>query len=313
VKNLVSLSFSDEDLAAVDTALGVIEEKLAPLLSLAPDEVRGLFKMGEKSEVFCRSVLQVLDQNPQVVPQALDLDEATADLATLDALRPRLRRLRLLATRGEDTSVALGADVMAAALEVRPAAGQRQGQRAGRPAPRTGREALPRGPKVGGRGGTGLSPRQQVSRLIREPGGPPPGFSMWASGRWTRAPVSPISDFRTPASEKDWRPSDFHTRSNGNQRSPGDFHTRANENRSPADVFHALLRQNPLATRDGKLRQPAFCPPAMTGDVARHFLTRWGDCAPVPRITPRMCRLAGQIRRMTGSMSTFVGDAELGM
>ena len=117
MKNLVSLSFSEEDLAAVDTALGVIEEKLAPLLSLAPDEVRGLFKMGEKSEVFCRNVLQVLDQNPQVVPQALDLDEATADLATLDALRPRLRRLRLLATRGEDTSVALGADVMAAALE----------------------------------------------------------------------------------------------------------------------------------------------------------------------------------------------------
>ena len=117
MKNLVSLSFSEEDLAAVDTALGVIEQKLAPMLSLAPDEVRGLFKMGEKSDVFCRSVLQVLEQNPQVVPQALDLEEANADLATLDALRPRLRRLRLLATRGEDTSVALGADVMSAALE----------------------------------------------------------------------------------------------------------------------------------------------------------------------------------------------------
>ena len=117
MKNLVSLSFSEEDLAAVDTALGVIEEKLAPLLSLAPDEVRGLFKMGEKSEVFCRSVLQVLEQNPQVVTPALGLDEANADLATLDALRPRLRRLKLLTTRGEDTLLALGADVMSASLE----------------------------------------------------------------------------------------------------------------------------------------------------------------------------------------------------
>ena len=95
----------------------MVEEKLAGLVSLSPPEVRGLAKMGEKSEVFCRSVLQVLEQNPQVVTPALGLDEANADLATLDALRPRLRRLKLLTTRGEDTLLALGADVMSASLE----------------------------------------------------------------------------------------------------------------------------------------------------------------------------------------------------
>jgi len=117
VKNLVSLSFSAEDLAAMDAALAVIEEKLAGLVSLSTKQVRGLFKMGEKSEVFCRNVPQVLDQNPQVVTPALGLPEANGDLAALDALRPRLRRLKLLTTRGEDTLVALGADVMSAALE----------------------------------------------------------------------------------------------------------------------------------------------------------------------------------------------------
>lgn len=117
MKNLVSLSFSTEDLAALDAALLVVEEKLATLVSLTPEQVRSLFKMGDKSEVFCRSVLQVLEQNPQVVTPALGLSEANADLAALDALRPRLRRLKLLTTRGEDTLVALGADVMAAALE----------------------------------------------------------------------------------------------------------------------------------------------------------------------------------------------------
>lgn len=117
MKNLVSLSFSTEDLAALDAALLVVEEKLAGLVSLTPPEVRGLAKMGEKSEVFCRSVLQVLEQNPQVVTQALGLAEANTDLAAVDALRPRLRRLKLLTTRGEDTLLALGADVMSAALE----------------------------------------------------------------------------------------------------------------------------------------------------------------------------------------------------
>lgn len=117
MKNLVTLSFPPDDLAAVDAALAVIEARLSGLVSLAPEQVRSLAKMGEKSEVFCRNVLQVLEQNPQVVTPALGLAEATADLAALDALRPRLRRLKLLTTRGEDTQLALGADVMSAALE----------------------------------------------------------------------------------------------------------------------------------------------------------------------------------------------------
>jgi len=117
MKNLVSLSFSTEDLLALDEALGVIEGKLAGMVSLTPSQVRSLAKMGEKSEVFCRNVLQVLDQNPQVVTPALGLPEANGDLAALDALRPRLRRIKLLSTRGEDTLLALGADVMSAALE----------------------------------------------------------------------------------------------------------------------------------------------------------------------------------------------------
>ena len=117
MKNLVTLTFQPDDLAAVDAALAVIEQKLSGLVSLSPEQVRSLAKMGEKSEVFCRSVLQVLEQNPQVVTPALGLPEANADLAALDALRPRLRRLKLLTTRGEDTQLALGADVMSAALE----------------------------------------------------------------------------------------------------------------------------------------------------------------------------------------------------
>jgi hypothetical protein len=117
VKNLVSLSFPPEDLAAMDAALAVLADTLSSLVSLLPEQVRSLFKMGEKSEVFCRSVLQVLEQNPQVVTPTLGLPEAQADLAALDGLRPRLRRLKLLATRGDDTQLALGADVMSAALE----------------------------------------------------------------------------------------------------------------------------------------------------------------------------------------------------
>ena len=73
--------------------------------------------MGQKSEVFCRQTLRVLAQNPQIVPPGLNLTEAQADLLALDQLAPLLDRLQRLAERGRDTEMALGADVMDAALE----------------------------------------------------------------------------------------------------------------------------------------------------------------------------------------------------
>ena len=73
--------------------------------------------MGDKSEAFCRQTLNVLAQNPQVVPPGLDLAEAQRDLANLDALRGRTTRLRQLLGRAEDSEMALGSDVMTASLE----------------------------------------------------------------------------------------------------------------------------------------------------------------------------------------------------
>ncbi|HNE41448.1 hypothetical protein [Accumulibacter sp.] len=116
-QNLVSLHLTEEDLVAVDAALRTLEEKLAVLVELSVDERRALTKMGEKSEAFCRQTLIVLAQNRQIIPAELDVREAENDLEQLDLLRPRFARLRQLATRADDTEMALGSDVMAAALE----------------------------------------------------------------------------------------------------------------------------------------------------------------------------------------------------
>ena len=116
-QNLVSLHLTDDDLAAIDTALETLEQKLATLVELSVDERRALTKMGEKSEAFCRQTLIVLAQNPQIIPGELSLREAENDLDHLDRLRPRFARLRRLAGCADDTEMALGSDVMAAALE----------------------------------------------------------------------------------------------------------------------------------------------------------------------------------------------------
>jgi hypothetical protein len=116
-QNIISITFDDKSLANIDTAINTLEAELQGLIDLNVDERRALPKMGDKSETFCRQTLNVLAQNPQVVPPSLDLAEAQRDLQALDALRSRSSRLRQLVGRVEDTELALGSDVMSAALD----------------------------------------------------------------------------------------------------------------------------------------------------------------------------------------------------
>lgn len=113
------LTFAVEDLDAVDAALTTLEARLAALVSLRPEVRQGWARMGEVSELFCRQTLAAMAERPPLSSEAFDLARAQADLAAADALHPRLLRLRRLADRAEDSELALGADVMVAALQAR--------------------------------------------------------------------------------------------------------------------------------------------------------------------------------------------------
>lgn len=116
-QNLLSLTLSDEDVAAVNAALSDLESRLSGLLALDNATRRQITKMGDKSEAFVRQTLTVLEQNPDIVPPALGLPEAQADLAAMDRLRPVLSRLQRLTERVADSEMALGSDLMNTALE----------------------------------------------------------------------------------------------------------------------------------------------------------------------------------------------------
>ncbi|MGD0652504.1 MAG: hypothetical protein ABSA97_15415 [Verrucomicrobiia bacterium] len=116
-QNLISLNFADPELAAIDACLTTLEQKFAGFADLSPAERKSLSKMGDKSEAFCRQTLTVLAQNTGILPPNYNLAEAQTDLANIDMLRPRFARLRALMEKADDTEVALGSDVMSAALE----------------------------------------------------------------------------------------------------------------------------------------------------------------------------------------------------
>ena len=116
-QNLISLTLTDNQLAIVDQCLTDIETQLMDLIAMNTAQRRSLMRMGDKSETFCRQTVNVLAQNPQIVPPSIKLADAQADLAALDRLRPRLQRLTRLAERASDTEIALGSDVMNVALQ----------------------------------------------------------------------------------------------------------------------------------------------------------------------------------------------------
>ena len=114
-QNLISLDLSADDIAEFDAALAVIEKFVKPLLSLTAEEAKGLSKMGDKSEQFCRQAAMVLGQNRDMLPATFALDEMVSDLAAFDTLRPRTLRLHDAIAKLDDTLMALGSDVMVAA------------------------------------------------------------------------------------------------------------------------------------------------------------------------------------------------------
>ncbi len=105
----IAVRFTEEDLAAIDAALTQLDQRFARLVALDAKERRRLYKMGNKTEKFCREALTVLDKNRQLASPAMDLNGAMAALRTIDELRPRTAQILRLAERMRDTSLALGA------------------------------------------------------------------------------------------------------------------------------------------------------------------------------------------------------------
>jgi hypothetical protein len=101
----------------MDAALATLEEIFEPFSDITADALEGLPRMGEKSEPFCRQTALVLDQNLAVIPPSVDFKGLKEDFADLDALRPRLLRLRELLNQVENVKDALGCDILGTSLE----------------------------------------------------------------------------------------------------------------------------------------------------------------------------------------------------
>src|SRR5512145_174319 len=105
-QNLVSVSITDEDMTEIKGAIETLKKKLLPhLKSLKPEDRRDLPKMGDKSVAFVQKALEHCKQNPELVPQFLDIDEFANDTATVEKLRSMSAPIAQISESLSDTMI----------------------------------------------------------------------------------------------------------------------------------------------------------------------------------------------------------------
>ena len=103
---------------ALDQAITALEHEWIPVLAALDGsrQRRQLARMEPGSEAFCRKAHDAMRANAMLLPFNLDVAEMGRDLDNHDALGMRMGRLLRLLEKVRDTDIALGSDVMVAAL-----------------------------------------------------------------------------------------------------------------------------------------------------------------------------------------------------
>ena len=110
-ENLIQVSFTDEELNKIDTALQTIETVLkGKTVNLTPDERRQYGSIAEQNKLFVNKCKEFMEQYPQFVPSFLDKGEFDRDYQARQQIETRLHRLENLTEQLSDTKVLLDHD-----------------------------------------------------------------------------------------------------------------------------------------------------------------------------------------------------------
>jgi hypothetical protein len=110
--NLISVVFTDEEVARMDSALSELENVLkGKAVNLTPKQRQTYGRVAYEMEVWIDKVNDHIQQDPQLVPSYIDLEEHKSDIATHRVLNPRIARLTGILQSLEDTNRLLGSDL----------------------------------------------------------------------------------------------------------------------------------------------------------------------------------------------------------
>jgi hypothetical protein len=115
--NLISVVFTDEEMARVDSAMSEIENIIAgKAINLTPKQRQTYGRVAYEMEVWIDKVFNYMGQDPKLVPSYISLEEHTSDIVAHRALNPRIERLKSILQSMEDTNRLLGSDLYSNSL-----------------------------------------------------------------------------------------------------------------------------------------------------------------------------------------------------
>lgn len=111
--NLISVSFTPAELAALDTALSSMETTIqGKVINLEPHERIRYASVSSEMANWVQKCRGYMSQLPSVVPGYIDLAELDADMQARRDIGSRLRRAKAILESLDDTHLLLGSDVL---------------------------------------------------------------------------------------------------------------------------------------------------------------------------------------------------------
>ncbi|MBV6878944.1 hypothetical protein NG800_002635 [Epilithonimonas ginsengisoli] len=111
LENLISVEFTNAELAQLDTAFGTIETVLqGKTINLTPEQRQQYGSIAEQNKLFVNKAKSYMEQYPQYVPPFLDKPEYDKDFAARQQLESRMQKMNSLTEQLSDTKILLDFD-----------------------------------------------------------------------------------------------------------------------------------------------------------------------------------------------------------
>ncbi len=115
--NLISVTFTEEELKQLDDAIKVIESIITPKTSrLSPEERKQFGRIAEQNKLFVNKTKVYMEEYPQYVPPFLDKAEFDRDYEARGIIEKRLMRLERITNALESSKILLDNDNYSNAL-----------------------------------------------------------------------------------------------------------------------------------------------------------------------------------------------------
>ncbi|WDF45622.1 hypothetical protein PQ459_12005 [Chryseobacterium sp. KACC 21268] len=111
LENLISVEFTNAELAQLDTAFSTIETVLqGKTINLTPEQRQQYGSIAEQNKLFVNKAKSYMEQYPQYVPPFLDKAEYDKDFAARQQLESRMQKMNSLTEQLSDTKILLDFD-----------------------------------------------------------------------------------------------------------------------------------------------------------------------------------------------------------